>query len=292
MRIPTPMPALILVALTALPAAAQEFAPAISATGWARVDTDGSCTFFDSGGKRLVTWTKDGGIQGQVDLSRLEGQPEAWVIDSYGNAWVVVGANLFQVDRKGKVGSRVKLPAPVADVAWDPRGLVITYRTPEPYLEKREYKNGSLLWSWGTRPAGTGAPVTLFRAAVSNSNEVLVTRGASLAVDILDLQTGKPSRSLAFAFKGMTAPELELANGERGPVVWWAGKGVAFGAVAGSQAPYAKMNGLLLARIDPSTQLLEFLPTGLTEDHAFIGVAEDEAVFLKPKGGLVFVPVR
>lgn len=292
MRIHTLLPALIVAALTAFPAPAQEFDPATMATGWARVDTDGSSTFFDSTGKRLVTWLKGGTIQGQVDVSRLEGPPEAWVIDSYGNAWVVVGTSLFQVDKKGKVGTRVKLPAAVADLAWDPRGLVITYRTPEPYLEKREYKSGSLLWSWGNRPSGVNAPPALFRAAVSNGIEVLVTRGASMAVDILDLQTGKPLRSLAFAFKGMTAPDLELANGERGPLVWWTAKSVAFGAVPGSQAPHARMSGLLLARIDPATQVIEFLPTGLAEDHAFIGIAEEEAVFLKPKGGLVFVPVR
>lgn len=292
MRIVTLFPALIVAALSVLPLAAQEFDPALTATGWARVDADGSFTFLDPGGKRLVTWLRDGTVLGQVDLARLDGQPEAWVIDSYGSAWVVVGTNLYQVEKKGKIGTRVKLPAPVADLAWDPRGLVLTYRTPEPFLEKREYKNGNLLWSWGTRPAGVVSPATLFRAAATNNNEVVVTRGASMSVDVLDLQTGKPLRQLGFAFKGTTAPDLDLANRDRGPLAWWTGKGVAFAAVPGSQARHSGMSGLLLLRIDLASQSVEFLPTGLTEDHAFLGIAENEAAFLKPKGGLAFVPVR
>ncbi len=292
MRIPKLLSALFAAVLIGLPAVGQEFDPATSGSGWAKVDADGSCTFLDSGGRRLVTWIKGGAIEGQVDLSRLEGQPEAWVIDSYGNAWVVVGANLVQVDKKGKVGTRVKLPATVADLAWDPRGLVISYRAAEPYVEKREYKNGNLLWSWGARPGGPGPAAVQFRAVATNTNQVLVTRGASMVLDILDLQTGKPIRSVAFALKGAAAPDLELGNQDRGPVVWSTGKAVAFGAVPASQAPHARMSGLLLARIDPAAQVLEFLPTGLTEDHAFIGIAEDEAVFVKPKGGLVHVPIR
>jgi hypothetical protein len=38
---------------------------------------------------------------------------------------------------------------------------------------------------------------------------------------------------------------------------------------------------------------MAFLPTGLTDDHFFAGVnPEGEAMFVKPGGGLVLVPVK
>lgn len=292
MRIVPSLLALVLTASATLPAAAQEYDPASHAAGWTRADADGSFTVYDPAGKRLVIWLRDGTTMGHVDLTKLDGTPESWVIDSYGNAWVVVGASLVQVDKKGKIGNRVKLPAAVADLAWEPRGLVIAYRTTEPFVEKREYKNGNVLWSWGGRSGASTASSVLYRVAITNGNEVVVTRGASLSVDILDLQSGKQLRQLALVHKGVAAPDLELGSSERGSLTWWTGKGVALAAVPGSQAPYAKMNGLLLARLDLNAQILDFLPTGLTEDHTLVGVVENEAAFLKPKGGFVFVPVR
>jgi hypothetical protein len=169
---------------------------------------------------------------------------------------------------------------------------VIAYRTAEPFVERREYKNGNVIWSWGGRSGATATSTILYRVAITSSNEVVVTRGASMSVDILDLQSGKQLRQLSVAHKGAAAPDLELGGSERGSLTWWTGKGVALAAVPGSQASYAKMNGLLLARIDLNAQVLDFLPTGLTEDHTLVGVVENEAAFLKPKGGFVFVPVR
>lgn len=292
MRIALFLPALVATTLTVVPAAAQDFDPAVSATGWARADADGSFAFFDPVGRRLVTWLRDGTVQGNVDLSKLEGQPEFWVIDSYGNAWVVIGSNLMKVEPKGRVGARVKLPAPVADLAWDPRGLVLAYKVPDPYIEKREYKNGNLLWSWGNKPSGATAAAVGIRVAITNNNEVLVTRGASLTLEALDLLTGKSMRQFVPVYKGAATPELELGSADRGSLVCWPSKTVAFAAVPGGQAAHTKMNGLLLARLDLGGQGLEFLPTGLTEGHVLVGVVENEAAFLKPKGGLVFVPVR
>ncbi len=292
MRIALSLPALVLVALSVFPAKAQEFDPVMHTKGWTRADADGSFTVFDAAGKRLITWMKDGTTLGHVDLSKLDGTPESWVIDSYGNAWVVVGNSLHQVDKKGKVGNRIRLHGTVADLAWDPRGLILAYRAAEPYVEKREYKNGNLMWSWGSKPSGPSSSSTLFRVAATNNNEVVVTRGTSMAVDILDLQSGKHLRQLNFAYKGAAAPELDLTNSDRGALVWWSGKNLALAAVPGNQAGFTKMNGLLLARIDLVTQSVEFLPTGLTGDHSLVGVVENEAAFVNPKGGMVFVPVR
>jgi hypothetical protein len=291
-RIALLLPALVATTLAAVPAAAQDFDPVVSATGWARADADGSFTFFDPVGKRLVTWLRDGTMQGSVDLSKLDGAPEFWVIDSYGNAWVVVGPNLTKVDPKGKVGTRVRLAALVADLAWDPRGLVVAYKAADPYIEKRDYKGGSVLWSWGSKPSGSATSTVNLRIAVTNNNEVLVTRGSSLGLEVLDLQSGKTLRQVGAAYKGGLAPELDLGAADRGPLVAWSGKAVAFAAVTGGQAAHTKMNGLLLARLDTSGQGIEYLPTGLTEDHHLVGIVENEAAFLKPKGGLVFVPIR
>ncbi len=291
MRIAIVLPALVSVVLTAPPAAGQEYDPMVSASGWTRADADGSFTFYDPAGKRLVTWTREGGTLGQVDVSRLDGPPEFWVIDSYGNAWVVTGLSLVQVDKKGKIGSRVRLPAAVADLAWEPRGMVLAYRSAEPYVEKREFKNGSVLWSWGSRPSGTSAGASV-RLVVAGASEVAVARGGAMKLDILDLHSGKQLRQLAFAFKGAMAADLELGSGERGAMAWSAGLGVVFAAGPGSQAAQAKMNGLLLARLDLNSQVLDYLPTGLTEDHVLVGIVENEAAFLKPKGGLTYVAVR
>ena len=292
MRIAPLLPALVAVALAVLPVSAQGFDPAAKAMGWTRADADGSLTLYDAQGRRLVTWLRDGTNQGEVDLSGLDGPPEFWVIDSYGNAWVVVGTTLVKVDPKGKVGTRAKLPGAVADLAWDPRGLVIAYRSAEPFLEKRDYKNGNVIWSLGTKPSGPATATVQTRIAVTNNNEVLVTRGTSLGIESLDLLTGKPLRQVSPFFSGAAAPNLDLGGTDRGPLVWWSGKGVAFAAVPSGQAAFVKMNGLLLARIDLTSHALEFVPTGLTEDHTLAGVIENDAVFIKPKGGLVFVPMR
>ena len=52
------------------------------------------------------------------------------------------------------------------------------------------------------------------------------------------------------------------------------------------------MNGMLLARFDLIRKTVEFLPTTLTEDHAFVGIIEDAATFISPKGGLAFSAIR
>lgn len=289
MRLQFLLPVLASMALAQAP----DFDPPATAKGWARFDRDGSCTFLDSPGKRLVNWMRDGTILSQVSLARLDFVPEMWVLDSYNNAWVIAGGVLQFVDKTGKPGTRIKLPGQVADLAWDARGLVISYKTSTPYLEKRDFRGGGVMWSWGTKP-DEERPVApeLFRVAISDSGEVVVTRGASMMVDLLDPQKGKPLAQAAMLYKDSPMPDLNLGTGRRGPVAWWIGKPVGFAAVTGTQAPFSKMNGALLVRLDFSEGRADILPTGLTEDHTFVGMVENEAVFMAPKGGLVFVPVR
>ena len=274
-------------------AQAPDFDPAASATGWAHCDRDGSCTFLDSAGKRLVNWMRDGTVLSQVSLAKLDFTPEMWVLDSYNNAWVTAGGVLQFVEKSGKPGTRIKLPAEVADLAWDTKGMVLSFRTPTPYLEKREFKGGGLIWSWGSKPGDerSGNP-ELFRVMIADSGEVVVSRGASMMVDLLDPVKGKPVAQAAMLYKDAPMPDLILGNGKRGAAAWWIGKPVGFSALTGAQAPFAKMSGMLLARLDFSEGRADVLPTGLTEDHAFIGMMENDAVFIAPKGGLVFVAVR
>jgi hypothetical protein len=52
------------------------------------------------------------------------------------------------------------------------------------------------------------------------------------------------------------------------------------------------MNGLLLAMENLSTSTVEFVPTGLSEQHAFIGMLDSDAAFIAPGGGLVFVQLK
>ena len=75
----------------------------------------------------------------------------------------------------------------------------------------------------------------------------------------------------------------------------WPGKEVVFAALKASQVP-AQLRpsapGLVLARLDLKQSRLEFLPTGVGEDHILIGVLDSDAVFVKPKGGLLLVRIR
>ena len=282
----------VLVCMALVPALAQDFDPALNASGWAKVDRDGSCTFLDGAGKRLVNWMRDGTVLSQLSLEKLDFTPEMWVLDRYTNAWVVAGNVLQFVEKNGKPGSRIRLPGEVADLAWDAKGFVLSYRGPQAYIERRDFKNGSVMWSWGSKPGEERSAAELYPVVVADSGEVVVTRGASMMLDLLDGLKGKPLAQASMLYKDAPMPDLVLGGGNRRALGWWIGKPVAFAAVGGSQAGFAKMNGLLLVRLDFSEGRADILPTGLTEDYRFIGVIENEAAFVAPKGGLVFVPIR
>lgn len=283
---------LVLAALIASTLAAQGFDPLRSATGWAKLDKDGSATFYDAPGQSLRSWSREAGDLGSVSLARLEGAPEKWVVDSYGNAWVVSGGVLFNIEaRTGKVLNKEKLPGEVSDLAWDLKGFVLAYRGSEPYLEKREYRGGAVIWSYGSKPRKGGTAFS-HRVAVTDDGQVLVTSGANLTLTTLDGAKGKVVGQTVFSFNGIAAPDLILGEAERGPLVVWPGRNVALSAVGGRQVPEAKMSGALLAKLDLSQSSVEFLPTGLSEDHLLVGVQEGQAVFIKPGGGLITVALR
>ena len=282
--------------LAASPAPLQGFEPLRTASGWARADKDGSCIFYDAASRTLNTWMKDLGITGSLDLSKLEIAPEKWVLDPYGNAWVVSGPMLYRVDKNGKPGTTVKLPGDVVDLAWDTKGFVLLYQGAETYLEKRDYIRGSLIWSTGKKPKGAeGASpgvMSLQRMTISEDSNVLIANGNSLFIQSFDGAKGTALGETVLTLRGGTPPSLVLGGKERGALAWWLGHGVAFAAVPASQVPSERKSGLLLAHMDLAAGTVEFLPTGVSEDHKLLGILESEALLAKPGGGLVLVPVR
>lgn len=286
-------PALLLVLTGSLAKAqSQPWDPVEKATGWSRVDRDGSSTFFDPATQTLQTWMKDGGIISTLDISKAGFAPEKWVLDSQGNAWLISKTTLLQVDKTGKTGKREVLPLEVGDIAWDAKGFVLCYRNRTPFIEKRDYKNGQVMWSFGAKPQkGDATFKALQRIAVNEDGQVVLSTGSSFALESLDALKGHGMGQTVFTVGEAPAPSLTLGESDRPAFVWWLGHGTAFMGLPGSQIPASKISGLVLARLDLAKGALDFFPTGVTEDHVLTGVTETEAVLQAPKGGLVFVPL-
>ncbi|WP_306590396.1 hypothetical protein [Geothrix sp. 21YS21S-4] len=283
------------------PASAQVWDAAGQAAGWAKQDKDDSFTFFDAKSRALHTWLRDGGVMTTVPLGKLEGEPARWVVDPRNNAWVASGAVLSLVDRTGRVVNTVKLPAEVGDVCWDARGFVLSYRTAEPYLERRDFKSADLIWAFGAKPPKRDGPIPANRRPVvaDDAGNVLMADGNSLNLSLLDGGTGRKIAETALTAEGAPVPPLEGNAADREPLALWTGKGVLFAAVKATQVPAAlrgpspsAAQGLLLARIDLAQGRLAFQPTGLAEGHLLVGILESEAVFVSPKGGLMLVKIK
>ncbi len=186
----------------------------------------------------------------------------------------------------------------MGDLCWDTKGIVLSYRSPEPYLEKRDFK-GALLWSFGVKPSrdeDAPAPQNRRPVIMDDAGKVIMADGSSLNLSILEGESGRKVMETSFRLPGgQPVPTLEGRVLDRGPVVLWFGRGVAFAAVNAAQIPAAhreSLQGLVLARLDLGQSRLEFLPTGLDEQHLLVGLQEGEAIFVSPKGGLVLVKVR
>ena len=276
---------------------AQAWDAASQARSWAKQDKDDSFTFFDSSTRMLHTWMRDGGVLGSVPIGKIEALPERWVMDPRNNAWIAHGATVTQVDKTGRIILNLRVPAEVGDVCWDVKGFVMSFKSAEPYLEKRDFK-GALLWSFGAKPSNGDGPSPQNRRPIvlDDSGNVLMADGNTLNLAIFDGATGrKISETNLNLAPGQPAPALEGAAVERGPLAIWPGKGVVFAAIRASQVPAAlrpPLQGLALARLDFAQARLEFLPTGLDEFHILVGVLDSDAVFVNPKGGLMLVKVK
>lgn len=285
----------------ALPAAAQSFDALTQARGWAHQDRDFSFTFFDSATRSLITWDKGFGVMNTLSLAKLKDQPALWLMDRYNNAWVVAGDSLYFVTKDGKVDRKDRLPAEVADVAWDSQtGFVLLYKTTTPYLEMRDIKDGSVTWSHGQKPKkGEGVSNALYRVCMKvlpgGDTQVLFTDGPSLDLTVLSGKNGNPVVRTAFKLNGQPAPTLDFNKTEPGSLCPYFGKETIYSAMDSTSLPAGAapgLNGLLLAKLDMSTSVVTMLPTGLTPDHRFIGVVDGQAVFIKPTGGLAFVVIQ
>lgn len=286
-----------LLCLTAMTGSAQAWDAAGKAASWAKQDKDDSFTFYDGAGRALRTWVRDGGLLGSLPIGKIDEEPDRWVIDPRNAAWVAHGTTLTHLERSGRAMGSVKLPAEVGDVCWDAVGMILSYRAPEPYLEKRDYRNGEVIWSFGTKPAKKDGPAPQNRRpiALDDSGNVLMADGSSLNLSVLDANTGKKFGETALRLQEAPAPALEGNVLDRGPLAVWVGKGVVFAALKAAQVPAAQrgaMQGLVLARLDLPHRSVEFLPTGLDDSHILVGVLDSDAVFVNPKGGLMLVKVK
>ncbi len=299
----SPFRALVSITLLAgaLPVAAQSFDAATQARGWAHQDRDFSFTFFDPATRSLITWDKGFGVMNTLSLAKLKDQPSLWLMDRYNNAWVVSGDTLYFITKDGKVDKKDRLPAEVADVAWDSQsGFVFIYKTTTPYLEMRDIKDGGVMWSHGQKPKkGEGVSNALYRVCMKvlpgGDSQVLFTDGPSLDLTALSGKNGDPLVRTAFKLNGQPAPTLDFTKSEPGPLCPLFGKEAIYAAVDSATLPAGAapgLNGLLLAKLDMTSSAMIFEPTGLTPDNRFIGVVDGQAVFVKPTGGLAFVGVK
>lgn len=283
---------MLLLATAPVFALAQDWDPVKSATGWASFDRDGSCVFGDPAARKLRVWSRDSGLTDELDMSRLSGPAEKWVLDPSGNAWVITGTTLQRVERNGKLGPSHSLPAEVADLAWDARSFVLCYRTAEPYLERRDLKGGSVIWTYGVKPSKGGlASRARHHVAVREDGTVLLSSGESFRLEILDIEKGVKTGTVYFTLKGQPAPLLGVGDGDRGALAWWMNTSVALMAVPASQLPAGEFKGLVLARLDLGTRDLVLVPTGADERSALVGILEGSAVLRGPSGGLTFFPI-
>lgn len=284
------LPSLLFTGVSALVAQAQDFDPVKSAKGWSRLDRDGSATFYDPGTQKLYSWGKEMGIFGDVDLSKTGLKPEFWVVDSYGHAWVISGTTAQYVEKTGKLGASVELPASVADVAWDAKALYLSYTGEDIFIEKRDLRTGAVLWTHGSASKkGVGRKAN--RIAVNTDGTVVVAAGSQVHTHLLDAK-GKLVGQTFFTLNDGAPPDLALGTGDRGPLMNWGGKPILLAGIPGSQVASVKMNGTLVAKLDLTGGTIEFLPSGLTEDHTLIGATDSELYFISAKGGLGFAPIR
>jgi hypothetical protein len=243
-----------------------------------------------------MVWSRETGISDTVDLARLNAPVDHWVLDPLGNAWVVSGNSLQMVEKNGKLGTSFTLPTEVADLAWDTRGFVLCYRCPEPYLERRDMKTGSVVWAAGSKPAkGSHFSQTRHHVAIREDGKILLSSGDGLHLEVLDPANGSSLEIIPFKFEGKPAPQLALGEGNRGALAWWLNANTALLAVPASQLAAGSVQGayqgLLLAKLDLAKREMVLISTGSDERSALVGIQEDKAVLELPDGGLTFIPI-
>lgn len=267
------------------------------ARGWTRQDKDDSFTFYDEFSAALQTWGLETGLQTSTPLGRMPVVPEKWVIDPHGGHWVISGETLIHVASSGAILKSSYLPAPVADVCWDIEGFLLSYQTVSPYLEKRSYGDGKIMWAFhpGEGEQAHASASNTHPAALDESGHVLLGNGADLNLTIIDAHAGKSLDETRLLYDGKPVPRLTGVDPDRGPMCYWSQKASVLAALKAEQLPPSVRNGmqgLVLGVIDPKMNMIRFISTGITNQSLLVGVLNGSAVFVKPEGGLQQVPLR
>jgi hypothetical protein len=157
----------------------------------------------------------------------------------------------------------------------------------------RSYDSGSVVWSiWNRAMKDEAAPAVLHRLIVNEDRTLFLGSLSNLHLEEIDGTNGRLKGATVFAFNGGQTPNLALGSQDRGSMAWWLSNNTAVCAVPATQLPTLKQHGLLLAFESLANSTVTFFPTGLSEQHAFIGILDSDAAFIAPGGGLVFVPIK
>lgn len=261
------------------------------ARGWMKMDVTGTLTALDPAKATLTPWGKELGTSPEIKLKGLNQLPDFWVQTSRGGAWVITGTQLLCFDNNGKQIESLKLPGHVGDLCWDGRGFILSYRTPEPYLERRNLKDGKLEWAVGTQPQGAAQATTgRHYVAMDSDDKLVVTTDGNPSCLVLDVTKGQLLSQATFKMNGQDAPSLRIPQEQPAGIHWIPGQKAYLRATEGSQLGGA--SGLTLVRYDLDKKSITLHPTGLASGHVLLGVFDDEAFFSRPEGGLTFIPFK
>jgi len=276
-----------------LPAQAPPWDAINQARGWSRIDVTGACAFHDPASQTLQLWSQDASLSGAISVQRLPSPPERFFFDARNQAWIAAGTTLYYLDRNGKVLDTTRLPAEVADLAWDGRFFYVTYKAAQLFVEKRDMKSGASVWSYGNKPnEDTRTPVAFHRIALSDDGtKVLVASGSTLDLTALDVASGKTATPIKLAPTPPLPTMLHLGDQGRLPLHTWPGRPSVVFAATTADLNQSGDAVLHLVKADLEAGKLIQQNTGLKTDHTFIGILDSQAVFTKPTGGMVMIPL-
>lgn len=260
------------------------------ARGWMKMDITGTLVALDPAAVTLTPWGKELGASPELKLKGLPQFPDFWVPSGRGGMWVVCGTQLLSFQANGKQADTLRLPAPVGDMCWDANGFVLSYRTPEPYLERRAFKDGKVVWATGTLPNGGGLAVNRHYVAMDSEDRVLVTTDGAPECLILDGAKGSLLGRTRFRKGDQDGPRLPIPQDQPTSLFWIPGQKAFARAADGAGLGLAP--GVTIVRYDMELQTMSFHPTPLAAGHTLLGIFDEEAFFVRPEGGIAVIPFK
>lgn len=256
------------------------------------MDITSACTFYLPATKELVTWSVDGSLNASLKIPSIPAPPDRWVITSRGGAFVGAGNTLYAFDKTGKQTDTFKLPGPLADIAWDAKGFVILINGADPYLERRDLKDGSIIWTTGNKPKDGGIPSPVrHRLTIADDGNIILVSDSRLDCLVIDGAKGRVLGQTLFTLDGAAPPPLRLDARGRGAICWLSGGRSFISTARGADFPGKNLQGLVLVQHNLENSTLTLKATGLDESHEFMGVYENTAYFTKTGGGLAQIPL-